>query len=98
MANRFIQPIPLAKLPCSLATGSMEMLRDGRLMLIYGDYYRNPKTMCAVYSDDEGCSWSQGQPLKLASGEDLVSQGRCTPATRLRSTHPMMRARPGQHR
>ncbi len=70
MTERFIQPIPLEKLPCSLAAGSMQMLRDGRLMFIYGDYYRKPKTLCAVYSEDEGRSWSQGQPLKLASGDD----------------------------
>ena len=81
MAGRFIQPIPLAKLPCSLATG----MRDGRLMFVYGDYYRKPKTLCAVYSDDEGRSWSQGQPLKLASGEDLVSQGGATSVIRMQS-------------
>ena len=75
MAERFIQPIPLAKLPCSIATGSMQMLHDGRLMHLYGDHYRNPKTMCVVYSDDDGQSWSQGRPLKLASGEDMVSEG-----------------------
>ena len=56
MAERFIQPIPLAKLPCSLATGSMQMLHDGRLMFVCGDYHRNPKTMCVVYSDDGGQS------------------------------------------
>ena len=28
MAKRFIRPIPLEKLPCSLATGSMQMLGD----------------------------------------------------------------------
>ena len=75
MAERFIRPIPLEKLPCSIATGSMQMLGDGRLMFVYGDYYRKPKTLCALYSEDEGRSWSDATPLKLASGEDFVSGG-----------------------
>ena len=85
MAERFIQPIPLEKLPCSIATGSMQMPVDTRLLFVYADYYRKPKTLCALYSADEGRSWSDSTPLKLASGEDLISEGGSPTVIRLQS-------------
>lgn len=62
------------KVGLSPSCGSIVALRDGRLMWTWSYGSANPRNpMMANFSSDGGRSWSDPQPMKLKTGEDLQS-------------------------
>jgi len=57
----------------SPAYGSVIPLKDRRLMWVFGSCRAKPiEPLYAIYSSDEGATWSEKQPLKLTTGEPLL--------------------------
>jgi len=64
--------IPRSKVGLSPSCGSVLPLNDGRLMWLWGQGSRPPKPLMANFSSDGGRTWTDPEPVKLESGEDLM--------------------------
>ena len=74
MGDHWQITIPRSTISLSPSCGSIVALRDGRLMLAWGQGGGDPpRAVMANHSEDGGRSWSAAQPLKLDSGADLVA-------------------------
>ena len=74
MTENYETSVPVSKVWHSPSYGNVIALKDGRLMWAWGSGSGDPvKPIHANLSSDGGRTWSDPKPLKLTTGEDMMS-------------------------